>query len=269
MTRSKSPFPGWDPYLQRFWRDVHQSLIVYTRDLLRSQLPSDLRARIEERVVLEATDWPDAARVYVPDVAVVERSATFPGSASSAVADTIVAEPLKLSLQAEPLTEGYLEILDMSSGGRVITTIEFLSPTNKTSGPGLIAFQKKQQECLKGRVSLVEIDLIRGGEHNLVVPEGFIPPKHRLSPRACVTLAWEPSEVSYYPISIRQRLPAIHIPLRQTDPPATLDIQAVFDLAYANGDYGADIDYRAAPEVKLTPEEAQWADAHLRDQGLR
>ena len=269
MTRSKSPFPGWDPYLQRFWRDVHQSLIVYTRDLLRGQLPSDLRARIEERVVLEATDWPDAARVYVPDVAVVERSATFPGSASSAVAGAIVAEPLKLSIQAEPLTEGFIEIRDVSSGGRVITTIGFLSPTNKTPGQGLTAYQKKQQDCLKAQVSQVEIDLVRGGEHNLAMPEDVVPFSRRLPPRVCVTVAWQPSEFLYYPISLRQRLPAIHIPLRQTDPPATLDIQAVFDLAYANGDYGADIYYRADPEVKLTLEEAQWADAHLRDQRLR
>lgn len=269
MTRSKSPFPGWDPYLQRFWRDVHHRLITYSCDALRGQLPSDLRARIEERVVLEAADWPEAAHVYVPDVFVVERPAPSPGGAPSVVGSAVVTEPLKLSIQAEPLTEGYIEIRDVSSGGRVVTTIEFVSPTNKTPGPGLIGYRKKQQDCLKARVSLVEIDLIRGGEHILAVPEGVIPVRHRVAPRVCVTMAWQPSEFLYYPVSIRQRLPAIHIPLRETDPPATLDIQAAFDLAYANGEYGADIDYRAAPDVPLTPEEAQWADEHLRAQSLR
>jgi len=48
----KSPFPGMDPYLERYWRDLHQSLIIYTRDELQDRLPPQLRARIEERVYL-------------------------------------------------------------------------------------------------------------------------------------------------------------------------------------------------------------------------
>ena len=108
-----------------------------------------------------------------------------------------------------------------------------------------------------------------GGEHVLAVPEGIVPHIYRIPPRLCVTLAWKPSEFLYYPISLRQRLPAIHVPLRRTDQAVTLDIQTVFDQAYANGEYGADIDYRADPEVPLTPEEAKWAQEHLRAQGVR
>jgi len=163
MTRNKSPFPGWDPYLQRFWRDAHHRLITYSCDALRGQLPADLRARIEERVVLETSDWPEAMRVYAPDVFVVERPTPITNRAASGIGGAAVVEPLKLSIQAEPLTEGYIEIRDASSGGRVVTTIEFLSPTNKAPGQGLTAYQKKQQDCLKPQVSLVEIDLIRGG----------------------------------------------------------------------------------------------------------
>ena len=39
-----SPFPGMDPYLERFWRDVHARLIIYAADQLQENLPSDLRA---------------------------------------------------------------------------------------------------------------------------------------------------------------------------------------------------------------------------------
>src|SRR5688572_16713292 len=74
MAREKSPLPGWDPYLQRFWRDVHHRLITYSSDFLHRVLPSDLRVRIEERVVLEAGDPVLSRDIYVPDVAVFDRS---------------------------------------------------------------------------------------------------------------------------------------------------------------------------------------------------
>ena len=41
-----SPFPGMDPYLEQFWRDVHARLIIYAADQLQGRLPGDLRARL-------------------------------------------------------------------------------------------------------------------------------------------------------------------------------------------------------------------------------
>ena len=46
----KSPFPGMDPYLEAHWGDIHQRIVLYAADQLQGQLPSDLRARVEERV---------------------------------------------------------------------------------------------------------------------------------------------------------------------------------------------------------------------------
>jgi len=48
-----SPFPGMDPYLEQFWRDVHARCIIYAADQLQARLPADLRARVEERVFVE------------------------------------------------------------------------------------------------------------------------------------------------------------------------------------------------------------------------
>ncbi len=48
-----SPFPGMDPYLERYWRDVHSRLVVYICDSLQESLPPPLRARVEERVFVE------------------------------------------------------------------------------------------------------------------------------------------------------------------------------------------------------------------------
>jgi primosomal protein N' (replication factor Y) len=48
-----SPFPGMDPCLEAHWRDVHQSLCIHARDALQPQVQPHLRARVEERLVVE------------------------------------------------------------------------------------------------------------------------------------------------------------------------------------------------------------------------
>ena len=66
-----SPFPGMDPYLEAHWRDIHAGLIIYSRDALQGVLPGSLRARVEERVLLE-TPTGFADHPLFPDVRVVE-----------------------------------------------------------------------------------------------------------------------------------------------------------------------------------------------------
>src|SRR5262245_5387348 len=140
-----SPFPGMDPYLEKHWGDVHHRLVTYAADHLQPELPSDLRARLEERVYVE-TETP---RFIYPDVRVIERrrvSSPGGGKTSSAVLD----EPLIISLADEPATQGFIEIIDIRSGGSVITVIEFLSPSNKRAGEARRKYLQKQQECLDG-----------------------------------------------------------------------------------------------------------------------
>ena len=47
-----SPFPGMDPYLEHpgYWRDFHQSFIIYWRDWLADHLPDHYAVRIDERL---------------------------------------------------------------------------------------------------------------------------------------------------------------------------------------------------------------------------
>ena len=52
----KSPFPGMDPYLERYWGDVHAKLMVYACDQINECLPKDLLARVEETVYVDADD---------------------------------------------------------------------------------------------------------------------------------------------------------------------------------------------------------------------
>jgi Protein of unknown function (DUF4058) len=262
-----SPFPGIDPYLEQFWGDIHHRLITYGSDALQKQLPGDLRARVDERVFVE----PDEGRPrnIVPDVRVVERGQREqPGiRPSNGIA---VAEPLIIHLDAdEPIRQGYIEIVDIKSGRRVVTVIEILSPANKVPGPGRELYLKKQAELRDGKVSLVEIDLVRTGTRLMVAPFERIPDGHRTPYAACVKRGWEPSEIEYYRIPLNERLPAIWIPLRQTDPDVVLDLQALIDRCYEEARYEDDIDYRQEPDPPLSGDLIQWSDALLRERGRR
>src|SRR5437764_191909 len=66
----KNPFPGMNPWLEEFWRDVHAKLIVYACDQLNGELPAGLHARVDERIAIDAEAG--EARHYLPDVAVTE-----------------------------------------------------------------------------------------------------------------------------------------------------------------------------------------------------
>ena len=263
----RSPFPGMDPYLEQFWGDVHHTIITYARGALQRELPSGLIARVDERVFVEPSEG--QGRNIVPDVRVVERGR--PQERGIGTGNGVaVAEPLVIHLdQSEPVRQGFIEIIDIKSGRRVVTVIEVLSPSNKISGPGRDLYVKKQEELRAGGVSLVEIDLLRAGTRVLSVPFDRIPEGHRSAYAVCARRGWKPFEIEYYRIPLRERLPAIPIPLRRDDRDVALDLQSLIDQCYESGRYGDDIDYREEPDPPLGGDDARWAEALLHEQNLR
>lgn len=225
----KSPFPGMDPYLEQSWRDVHHRIITYAQGRLNDSLPRDLRARVAERLFVEAEE--------------------------SGIYD-------------EPASQGFIEITDGGSGNRLVTVLEFLSPPNKLPGPGQDQYLRKQRELLDGRINLVEIDLVRTGHHVLAVPSHLVPPSHRTPYRVCVRRGSGRPRAELYRVPLRERLPAIKVPLRESDADVVLDLQALIDLCYHHGRYD-DIDYKADPVPALEGEDAAWADGLLRAAGKR
>ena len=85
-----SPFPGMDPYLEAHWRDIHTRLIIYASDALQAVLPTGLRARVEESVLLE-TPLGLGKHPLFPDVRVVEYTTERNLGSSSASAAMAVA----------------------------------------------------------------------------------------------------------------------------------------------------------------------------------
>ena len=250
-----SPFPGMDPYLEAHWGDVHQSLITYARDQLQSRLPVDLRARVEERLFVELPDGP--GRSIYPDVHIVERPYREQDSGSVAVAEP-AAEPLVIRFPDEEVTESYIEILDVRSGYRVVTAIEFVSLANKMPGPGRDSYLRKQKELRAARANSVEIDLLRAGESVLAIAPYNTPPEYRTTYRVCVWRAADPLAYEIYRAPLQERLPSIRIPLRPTDEDVILNLQALIEQCYKNGGYD-DIDYKAEPIPPLSPTDVQWA----------
>ena len=255
-----NPFPGMNPYLEMFWGDVHTSLVTYARDQLQELLPEALRARAQGRVFVEAGE--DLVRSFEPDVHVYQRRDGIGGGGSAT--QTQAAQPLAvLEVPLIELTENYLEIIDARSGGRVVTTIEFVSRSNKRPGRGRDEYLRKREETRSAGVNLVEIDLLRAGQPVTMVPPSAVPPTHQTPYHACVWRASKPGMCLYYALPLHLPLPRLPVPLRLDDADVSLDLQELVDQSYVRGRYD-DIDYRRPPDPPLSAEDAAWAQTVLK-----
>lgn len=251
----KNPFPGMNPWLEDYWRDVHAKLLVYACDQLNDELPAGLSARVDERLAIDAEDEPP--RAYLPDVSVTESWDRPAGPVLGQSGQTVLAaEPTVVDFGQEVLR--HLEIVD--SRAHVITAIGVLSPSNKADAAEVLSWQRKRRDYLRGGINVVEIDLLRGGswalpDRSLLKP--LVP--GRVAYHAAVTRPTWMTRREFYVLPLRQRLPAIRIPLRRTHPDVALDLQALINQCYERGRYGSVVDYRAGPQTLLPDEEAAWA----------
>jgi len=66
-----------------------------------------------------------------------------------------------------------------------------------------------------------------------------------------------------YPISLREQLSEIRIPLRETDAEAPLNLRAVLDRVRADGPFDF-IDYTKPPSPPLSAGDAVWLEARIK-----
>lgn len=214
-------------------------------------------ARVYERLVVEAENYSHARSIY-PDVKISEPTRAADIELERTNSSVAVAEPLVIRVESETTPESFIQIIDPTTGGRLVTVVEFLSPSNKVPGDGQRKYKLKQDEYCAARVNLVKIDLLRAGEWVLSYNQYGIPPQHRTPYRVMVRREHGDGQWEFYSIGLRDKLPAIRIPLRENDKDATLNLQALIEQVYVNGGYD-DLDYNSAIQPPLSSDDAAWA----------
>ncbi|MEG4342921.1 DUF4058 family protein [Microcoleus sp. A003_D6] len=258
-----NPFPGMNPYLESpdFWPEVHHGLISMLQESLVPQLVPKYRVAIEKRIY--EIKGEQSLLVGIPDVS-IQRNATPRNSNSSNVAVATRTAPLKVGLPMfEEVREAYLEIRDMVSK-EVVTVIEVLSPANKRPGKGREMYEEKRDQVFSGRSHLVEIDLLRIYEPLPVFGENI-----EGSYRILVSRADCRPTADLYLFNIPDVIPAFPLPLRDGDVEPVVDLQALLNQVYDRAAYDITIDYTAQLVPPLSEADAVWADAWLRETGLR
>lgn len=254
-------FPGMDPYLEDplIWPGVHNALIVYLRDQLQPKLRPRYVAAMDERVYIEAR-----SRQVVPDVSVRRpREPEHEGGVAVAVAVAVAEADEPALVQVDPLEvhESYIAILDLRSGQKIVTVIEVVSPSNKAPGAGRESYEAKQNEVLGSDAHLVEIDLLRTGQHVVAVPEWSARGMGYYDYLVCVNRAYDMrNRYELYLRGVRERLPRVRVPLADGDPDVAMDVQAAMARVYDGGAYDQRIDYHAPCRPPLRPEDQAWLD---------
>ncbi|SKA95267.1 Protein of unknown function [Prosthecobacter debontii] len=262
----ENPFPGMNPWLQGHWRDFHAAFLVYARDVLNDALPSGMHARIDERLAISDENLSAATRSYIPDVSITQswdRPAASVAASGVAVAEPVIVEAPELNVEPETEVEHFIEIVH--SRAHVITAIELISPSNKDSRETQAAWQRKRRDYLLGGISVVEIDLIRGGPSLL---PSLGQSSSRVSHSACITRAAHSRRHGLYDMPLRQPLPIIRIPLREGDDDTSLNLQAIVNQCYRKGRYHEVLDYTVPPQPPLPDEEMTWATELLKQAAL-
>jgi hypothetical protein len=225
-----SPFPGMDPYLEdeNLWPAFHHQLVSCLYQILLPGLIDRYRARVGQRHY--ATE-----------------------------------QALFTSVVREEHVEEFIEIRQRSDG-RLVTLVDLVSPTNKTSASGREAYLKKRNESKSGGTSLVEIDLVLQGQPMLDYSREGLPDWDYA---VTVTRPAQPDRYEIYTATMQKRLPRFKLPLAPDDRDTILDLHAAFTRCYDQGNFAAKIDYQRDPSTRLSETNRQWVGEILKQQKLR
>ena len=245
-----SPFPGMDPFLETpgYWQDVHSGFPLAAKAQLTPQMPPGHFAIAETEIYIHEPSADERRRLLgKPDSGVGVSAGA--GKAPTAGGTALAAPPARRRLPSVyEETVKRIEIRD-KFGDDVISVIELLSPVNKIRHRD--AYLQKRAAILDSPVHLVEIDLLRAGERLPV-----------LDPPACdylvsVSRAEDRPVVDLWPLSVRDPLPTVPVPLRN-GANVSLDLRVLLDAIWGVSSYAERI-YRQPPDPPLSPDDAAWA----------
>jgi len=250
-----------DPYLEHpaRWQGVHNKLITHVEEALNAVLPAGYVANVEARCYIEAMPGSLAGGPVRPDVSVTRSATAAHGSRAGAAELEPAAGSFIVAAHPPEIREAYVEIVDAADRARVVTSIEILSPTNKSArGRGRRLYLRKQRTVLQSPTHLLEVDLLRDGLHTVAAPlehaETF-----RSDYLVCLHRSYQPAQFQVWPFTVRDPLPAIWVPLDQGIPEIGFALQPLFDVFYDAGAYRKKTDYTMEAEPPLALADASWA----------
>jgi hypothetical protein len=240
-----------DPYLEApsIWPDVHTRLMTIIGEQLTPLLAPKYVAELETQVVIDHLD--DDPQVVLPDVSLTSPEVSVEAPAAVAVA---APAPVEVRVPLDVPTRLVSVYIRQRETARLVAVIELLSPLNKRRGKGREEYLEKRRTLLTSPAHVIEIDLLR--RYPRMPFDDPLPPAHYL---VMVCKAGERPRSSVWPISVRQPLPAIPIPLLPPDPPVPLELGQALRTAYERARYDLRIDYHQPPVPPLSPADTAWA----------
>jgi Protein of unknown function (DUF4058) len=240
-----SPFTGMNPYLESpdLWAEIHHRLISAIAIRLGGILRPKYRVAIEKRVYYSEGD--QAVDVGIPDVALlvpVRISQEVRNTAGTALLEPETEGATVTLPMSEERQEGYLEIREVATG-RVVTSIEVLSPTNKRAGNGRNAYIAKRQKVLSSQTHLIEIDLLKAGK-----PMDLLDAPPRSDYCILVSRSDQRPQATLHGFNLNQPIPVIYIPLEAEDQEPPLDLNQILNEIYDQAGFDLTIDYSQPPQ---------------------
>lgn len=221
-----SPFPGMDPYLEeeKLWPEFQHHLVLCLYQILLPGLHDRYRARVAQR--LYATE-----------------------------------QALFTSVIREEHREDFIEIRQRNDA-RLVTLVDVVSPTNRTSSCGRQAYLDTRKEARNGGANLVEIDLVLQGTPMLDYSRENLP---EWDYAVTVTRATQQERHEIYTATLQKRLPRFRLPLAADDRDTVLDLHTAFSRCFDQGNFLSRVDYKRDPTTKLTDAQRGYVAQLLRD----
>ena len=254
----RSPFPGMDPYIEArgLWRDFHRHIIEKIFDVVSEALPEGYVARVDERSYIALAESDERTeRHFEPDVKVTGPRARSKAGVGPAVAAAPEAEAVTLrAFIEEDFDESFIDIFETEPERRLVTSVEVLSPSNKTRGSeGWRRYLRKRQALLRGKANLVEIDLLRGGDRMPMLDPLPDSPYYVL-----VSRAEKAPLCRVWRAFFDRPLPTVPVPLSRPAPDIPLSLQPLVEAVARRSRYHVDIDYSRPLTPPLTAEQSAW-----------
>jgi hypothetical protein len=235
-----------DPYLEgELWQEFHDRLAEQISEQLTPRIRPKYVTALAKRFVLTHA-IPGMYKPQRASALFADRPADLTQSCPGATEPAVeLPSPLPEEM---PLVS--VEIRDIAER-RLVTVIEIFSPASKYSD-GVRAYHRRRTALLRTSVHLLEVDLLRHGERIELLGEPPSAPYY-----AYLSRVQRRPYTQVWPISLREPLPVLPVPLLPPDDDVPLDLQYALQTCFKEGGFESMLNYNI-PLPNLKGDDAIW-----------